>query len=185
MPEGHRALARREASWTATSTAPLSPQTDDHDTAAPARRPSHGDAPSAQHRRLCADRRRRQHPACVRRSPGKENGDDLKPFIAFQRVRLPPGKGAARQPEASLAWVVATPLVKRRQRTPKPGVEPRYHVHAGAFGVLDPGAASVGPQMARSCPIRPGSESRAEVWDGTPGNLRYPVRAHVQTAGTG
>ena len=28
-------------------------------------------------------------PTCVRRSPGKENGDDLKPFNAFQRVRTP------------------------------------------------------------------------------------------------
>src|SRR3954464_10129434 len=70
---------------------------------------------------------------------------NLKPSIAFQRVRHPPGKGAARQPEASLAWAPATTLVKRRQRRPKPGVEPRYHVHAGAFGVLDPGAASAGP----------------------------------------
>jgi hypothetical protein len=32
-------------------------------------------------------------PVCVRRSPGKEDGCNLKPFIAFQRVRLPPGKG--------------------------------------------------------------------------------------------
>src|SRR5437667_550649 len=30
---------------------------------------------------------------------------ELKPFVAVQRVRLPPGKGAARQPEASLARV--------------------------------------------------------------------------------
>jgi hypothetical protein len=102
-------------------------------------------------------------PACVRKSPGKENGYDLKPFIAFQRVRLPPGKGPARQPEASLAWVAVTPLVKRRQRMLKPGVEPRYHVRAGAFGVLEPGAVSTGPHVVRSGSIRPGSESRAEV----------------------
>src|SRR5271169_441364 len=90
-------------------------------------------------------------PTCVRRSPGKENGCNLKPFIAFQRVRHPPGKGAARQPEASLAWVAVTSLVKRRQRIPKPGVEPRNHVRAGAFGVLGPGAALARPRMARSC----------------------------------
>src|SRR2546429_6261175 len=38
---------------------------------------------------------------------GKEDGreSELKPFVAVQRVRLPPGKGAARQPEASLARV--------------------------------------------------------------------------------
>jgi hypothetical protein len=81
------------------------------------------------------------NPACDRRSPGKENGDDLKPFVALQRVRHRPGKGAARQPEASLAWVAVTPLVKRRQQIPKPGVEP----------VLDPGAASAEPLLARSC----------------------------------
>ena len=48
------------------------------------------------------------HPACVRVSPGKEDGCDLKPFKATQRVRRPPGKGGARQPEASLARATAT-----------------------------------------------------------------------------
>jgi len=40
----------------------------------------------------------------VRRT-GEEDGreNELKPFIAVQRVRHPPGKGAARRPEASLA----------------------------------------------------------------------------------
>jgi hypothetical protein len=47
-------------------------------------------------------------PACVRVSPGKEDGCSLKPFFVTQRVRRPPGKGGARQPEASLAWVAAT-----------------------------------------------------------------------------
>jgi hypothetical protein len=62
------------------------------------------------------------HPS-DRKSSGEENEHDvLKPFIAIQRVQLPPGKGAARQPEASLAWVAVTPLVKRRQQTSKPWV---------------------------------------------------------------
>src|ERR1051325_8268271 len=60
------------------------------------------------------------NPACVRTSPGKEDGCDLKPFIVTQRVRHPPGKGGARQPEASLARATATAFVKRRQRVPKP-----------------------------------------------------------------
>src|SRR5208283_1804211 len=47
---------------------------------------------------------------------------NLKPFEAIQRVRPPPGRGAARQPEASLAWETATSLVKRRQRMLKPCV---------------------------------------------------------------
>jgi hypothetical protein len=49
-------------------------------------------------------------------------GCNLKPFEATQRVRPPPGRGAARQPEASLAWAAATSLVKRRQRMLKPRV---------------------------------------------------------------
>ena len=40
-------------------------------------------------------------PASVRVSPGKGEGCSRKPFIVIQRVRHPPGKGAARQPEAS------------------------------------------------------------------------------------
>src|SRR5208337_3935433 len=47
---------------------------------------------------------------------------NLKPFEAIQRVRPPPGRGAARQPEASLAWETATSLVKRRQQMLKPCV---------------------------------------------------------------
>ena len=47
---------------------------------------------------------------------------NLKPFEATQRVRHPPGRGAARQPEASLAWEAVTSLVKRRQRKLKPCV---------------------------------------------------------------
>ena len=40
-------------------------------------------------------------------------------------------------------------FAKRRQRMPKPGVEPRNALHAGAFGFATPGAASSEPQMAR------------------------------------
>src|SRR5271166_1251136 len=47
---------------------------------------------------------------------------NLKPFEAIQRVRPPPGRGAALQPEASLAWETATSLVKRRQQMLKPCV---------------------------------------------------------------
>src|SRR5438309_7755333 len=62
------------------------------------------------------------HIPCDRRSPGKEDGCNLKPFEAIQRVRLPPGRGAARQPEASPAREAATSLAKRRQRKLKPCV---------------------------------------------------------------
>lgn len=75
--------------------------------------------------------------------------DDLKPFEAVQRVQLPPGKGAARQPEASLAWLSATGVVKRRQRVMKRRGKPRNHVRDDAFGVLGPGAAPDLPSVAR------------------------------------
>src|SRR6516162_10756956 len=68
------------------------------------------------------DRLREIDKPCDRRSPGKEDGCNLKPFEATQRVRHPPGRGAARQPEASLAWEAVTSLVKRRQRKLKPCV---------------------------------------------------------------
>ena len=42
----------------------------------------------------------------VRRAGEEDDREnELKPFVAVQRVGLPPGKGAARQPEASLARV--------------------------------------------------------------------------------
>src|SRR5258707_3441440 len=34
---------------------------------------------------------------------GDDRGNELKPFVAVQGVQLPPGKGPAGQPEASLA----------------------------------------------------------------------------------
>ena len=40
---------------------------------------------------------------------------DLKPFVAIQRVQLPPGKGES-QPEASIAVMVVTPFLKRKQQ---------------------------------------------------------------------
>ena len=91
----------------------------------------------------------RMCPACVRISPGKEDGCDLKPFIVTQRVRHPPGKGGARQPEASLAWAAATPLVKRRQRVLKPCREPRDHESVEAFAVLGAGGSTGTAVMVR------------------------------------
>ena len=124
------------------------------------------------------------HPTCVRISPGKEDGCDLKPFIVTQRVRHPPGRGGARQPEASLAWAAATPLVKRRQRVLKPCRKPRDHESVEAFAVLGAGAAP-GRSSWSGLPVRPGSWSGAKVRDGSPGNLRGPADTRVETAGKG
>ena len=76
---------------------------------------------------------------------------NLKPFEAIQRVRHPPGRGAARQPEASLAWEAVTSLVKRRQRKLKPCVSLEMGLPAKAFGLDDPGAALARPLEARAC----------------------------------
>ena len=122
-------------------------------------------------------------PACVRTSPGKEDGCDLKPFIVTQRVRRPPGKGGARQPEASLAWATATALVKRRQRVLKP---------CGSLEIMETpkpspcwAGGSIGKAAMARIPVRPGSESRAKVREGSPGNLRDPACARVKAAGYG
>src|SRR5208282_2253408 len=89
---------------------------------------------------------------CLRQGKSWKGGGkcDLKPFAAVQRVRRPPGRGAARQPEASLAWVAATSLVKRRQQMLKPCVSLDIFLPAEAFGLWNPGAASRRPPEARS-----------------------------------
>ena len=45
--------------------------------------------------------------------------DELKPCTASQQVRHLPGRGAARQPGASVAWRVAIHVLKRTQRVVK------------------------------------------------------------------
>ena len=78
---------------------------------------------------------------------------------------------ASHQPEASLALVWETALVKRRQqmlrlchRVPKcdKPSEPLVLENVGAVR-----AAPIGQGVA----VRPGSESRAKTWDGTDRNL--------------
>src|ERR1700730_12616984 len=83
-------------------------------------------------------------------------GCTLKPSEAIQRVRPPPGRGAARQPEASLAWATATSLVKRRQRMLKPCVSPDI------MCVRRP-SAWVGPGQPRQDRQRRGSGGSAGV----------------------
>jgi len=63
----------------------------------------------------------------------KGGSHELKPFVAVQRVRHPPGKGAARQPEASLARRAATRDVKRRQQVTKRRGKPRNRENDDAF----------------------------------------------------
>lgn len=111
-------------------------------------------------------------PTCARISPGKEEECDLKPFIVTQRVRRPAGKRGARQAKASFVWAMATSLMKRRQRVPKPCGKPPNHRRAEAFVVASGG--STGKPLWPSLPVRRGSPSRATVRDAPPGNLRDP-----------
>ena len=104
---------------------------------------------------------------------------ELKPFVAIQRVRLPPGKGAARQPEASLAWRAATRVVKRRQQVTKRRGKPRNRQS------MTPSLLNVWGQYRkrryrRGATGRPGSWTGAESRDGSPGNLGDPAPARGQ-----
>jgi hypothetical protein len=84
--------------------------------------------------------------ASVRRAGG---GDDrrheLKPLAAIQRVRLPPGKGRAGQPEASLAREQQCEARSVGQQVPKLRQSAPKSANAEAFAVRIAGAASVWP----------------------------------------
>src|SRR6201989_635675 len=86
-----------------------------------------------------------------------------------------PVKVAARQPEASFARTMATPLVKRKQQILKPGVSLEIIISAGAFGVTFPGAASTGPQRARPA----GPAGVLEPGKGMGWNAREPERSRA------
>src|ERR1700726_623846 len=79
----------------------------------------------------------------VRRAGG---GDDrqheLKPLAAVQRVRLPPGKGRAGQPEASLACERQRETRSVGQQVPKLRQSAPKSANAEAFAVRKAGAAS-------------------------------------------
>ena len=81
--------------------------------------------------------------------PWRGGCHDLKPLVATRRVRPPPGKGRAGQPEASLAWRAATRVVKRRQQVTKRRGKPRNRSIDDAFIVKQVGAAPEAPLSAR------------------------------------
>ena len=104
---------------------------------------------------------------------------ELKPLVAVQRVRLPPGKGAARQPGASLAWRAATPVVKRRQQVMKRRGKPRNRKPTTPSVLTGRGQYRKRRQR-RGATGRPGSWTGAESRDGPPGNLGDPALARGQ-----
>lgn len=110
---------------------------------------------------------------------------EQKPFAAIQRVQRPSGKGAARQPEASLAWMAATSFVERRQRMMKRRGKPDIMVRDDAFGVLGPGAAPDLPVLARQAGSSGVLGHRKVMGWGSPGDLRDPTHAQGGNAGNG
>ena len=96
--------------------------------------------------------------------------------LVFQRVRLPPGKGAARQPEPSLAWRAATGVVKRRQGVTKRRGKPRDGQMMTPSWFKQWGQHRK-RRNRRGAKGRPGSWTDAEPRDGSPGNLGGPVTA--------
>ena len=109
---------------------------------------------------------------------------ELKPFTAIQRVRLPPGKGAARQPEPSLTWRAVTGVVKRRQGVMKRRGKPRDQ-QTMTPSVLTSWGQHRKRHDRRGATGRPGSWTDAESREGSPGNLGGPVIARRGTTGYG
>ena len=86
---------------------------------------------------------------CARESPGREDANELKPCTASQRVQLLPGRGAARQPEASVAWRAATPVVKRYTAGGEATLLSLEILNVDAFVLVIAGAAPEAPRQVR------------------------------------
>ena len=118
------------------------------------------------------------------------NGDEVHRVVRLARAetfrRDPEGSTPSRQrrasqPEASLAGVAATSLLKRRQQVLKP------RVSLEMFLLLEPSLSFERGQHRRhrhgqGSSVRPGSWSGAEAQDGSPGNLRDPARVHARAS---
>src|SRR5580693_9880116 len=104
---------------------------------------------------------------------------DLKPFVVIQRVRRPPVK-ASQPPEASFAWVVATPFSKRRQQVLKPRDSPEITDTLKPSLSAKRGQHRRDRQIGEGSSIRPGSWNEAKAQDGSPGNLGDPAHVHVR-----
>src|SRR5437867_10844662 len=89
-------------------------------------------------------------PSSVRINSGRGGRDVAarKPFVAIQRVQLPPGKGQPASRKRVLHVAVATPSLKRRQQVLKPRGSPDMS-NAEAFVLTAAGAASTRPALAR------------------------------------
>ena len=100
---------------------------------------------------------------------------------------LPAGKGVAYQPGASVAWRVATHVVKRTQRAVKRTLSSLEIVNADAFVFQRAGAAPEAPLQARrngSAGVQDRSQSRRMARQGTWEALYGPrIMAGIRTTG--
>ena len=133
-------------------------------------RPAFPAAPVALLRPPCGDHKRSPVPPHTSQTPHFENClrqdkswiggcDELKPFIASQRVRLPSGKGAAHQPGARVAWRAVTHCREAYTAGGQAALLSPEIINADAFVVQLAGAAPGTPSTARGCLGRPGSET--------------------------
>ena len=101
----------------------------------------------------CSGRSKQWVKVKIASGEGLERRKDVipKPFNAIQGVQLAPGKGAARQPEASLAWAAATLVVKRRRQVLKPCGKPRDFYPSGPSVFLSRGQHRQDRYKARTC----------------------------------
>ena len=81
--------------------------------------------------------------------PWQGGCDELKPCIASQQVQHLPGKGVARQPEASVAWRAATHVVKRTQAGGEATLLSLEILNVDVLVLIIAGAALEAPLQAR------------------------------------
>ena len=99
---------------------------------------------------------------CLRQDKSWIGGcDELKPFIASQRVRLPSGKGAAHQPGARVAWRAVTHCREAYTAGGQAALLSPEIINADAFVVQLAGAAPGTPSTARDVWVDRGQRTSA------------------------
>ena len=115
----------------------------------------------------------------VRRAGKEDDRKELKPFVAIQRVRLPPGKGqpASRKQALHVCGNVTREAYGSGCRSC--GLAPKSSI-AEAFVVRNSGGSIEVADIGEDTSVRPGSWNGAEARDGSPEDLRDPIRVHVR-----
>jgi hypothetical protein len=118
----------------------------------------------------------------VRRAGGEDDREhELKPLVAIQRVRLPPGKGRACQPEASFARYGNGSVKRKTAGAEAYGLAPKS-ANVEAFAVRIAGGSIDATVSGEGASVRPGSWNGAKARDGSPEDLRDPIRVHARTS---